>query len=266
MVEALNTRPEAFDSFADTYDADFTDSEAGRWLRRAVWQNLVPFVRPGLRVLDLGCGTGADAIWLAQAGCNVTAADASPAMLDQVMRKAKSGRSAGCVNQIRLDLNAPGDLTGPFDLVLSNFGALNCVIDLKPVGNLLRRVVAPGGTLALTVMGRFCAWESLWHGFRGRRIALRRWRGSTTARIGTHRIPIRYWRAGEIRTALSPKFRLRSVHGIGVVLPPSEMFHIFGGRPRLFRLLTSWEARLSSNPVMARVADHQLLIFERVSP
>ena len=41
----------------------------------------------GLAVLDLGCGTGRHALWLAEAGATVTAVDFSEGMLSEARRK-----------------------------------------------------------------------------------------------------------------------------------------------------------------------------------
>jgi len=51
-----------FDAVASGYDAAFTERTLGRMLRAAVRERL-PFAA-GDRVLELGCGTGEDAIWL----------------------------------------------------------------------------------------------------------------------------------------------------------------------------------------------------------
>lgn len=74
---------------------------------------------PG-RALDLGCGEGADAIWLAQRGWQVTAVDISSTALD---RGASHANAAGLAGRITWQLH---DLSnsfpvGSFDLVCSQY-------------------------------------------------------------------------------------------------------------------------------------------------
>lgn len=260
MADVCAALPDAFDGVAASYDADFSHRPAGRLLREAVWRHLTPFVRRGANVLDLGCGTGEDALWLARMGCSVVAVDGSPAMLALVRRKAALNGLESWIETARFDVDQLPDLGMPFDLVLSNFGALNCATDLS---RLRRIAVRPGGVVALTVMGRFCAWETLWHGLHLRRAAVRRWRGHTTAVIDGKTIAVRYWTVRQIVEALGPGFRKLAVHGIGTAIPPSEVFDFIERRPGLLGHLSRWETRLASQPAFASLADHRLVILRR---
>ncbi|HEY1015278.1 MAG TPA: methyltransferase domain-containing protein, partial [Herpetosiphonaceae bacterium] len=87
----------AFDTVAERYDGDFTSRRLGGWLRAAVWRRLGAAFRPGDRALELGCGTGEDALWLARRGVAVTATDVSPGMLRVAAAKA---RAAGLADRI----------------------------------------------------------------------------------------------------------------------------------------------------------------------
>src|SRR5512136_207054 len=104
------------------YDAEFTDTAVGGALRGIVWSRLARVFRPTQRILDLGCGTGADAIHLAMAGVSVVATDASPKMIAVARDKA---RQAGCLDRIEVESIRMEDVArsfnGPcFDGVFSN--------------------------------------------------------------------------------------------------------------------------------------------------
>ncbi|GAA1569554.1 class I SAM-dependent methyltransferase [Kribbella sancticallisti] len=112
---------------------------------------------PG-RALDLGCGEGADAIWLAQQGWQVTAVDISTVALE---RAAKHASSAGVGDRIDWQQHELGKSfpDGTFDLVSAQF--------LHSMGNLPReeilrtaaRAVAPGGILLIEGHLGFPSWE-----------------------------------------------------------------------------------------------------------
>lgn len=271
MADAAGTRvrPAAFDETAGSYDSDFATTTTGRWLRESVWSCLVRFVQPGMQALDLGCGTGEDALWLAQNGCCVTAADGSPAMLQEVAAKAAQLKLERRVRTIRLDLNAPFaamPFAQPFGLVISNFGAINCVADLPLLGRKLAAWVKPGGTLALVFMGRFCAWETAYYFARLDRRAMRRWSGRAQATVGRESVDVNYWRRSDVLRALGPSFRLLSLRGVGTLLPPSYLFHWAQRRPRFFGTLARWERRTSHIWPLSRVGDHTLIILRRLDP
>jgi SAM-dependent methyltransferase len=66
------------------------------------------------RAVELGCGTGASAVWLAQQGFEVTAIDLSPLAVERARRRAED---AGVkVRFLAGDvLHPPRELAGPFD-------------------------------------------------------------------------------------------------------------------------------------------------------
>ncbi|RJK94859.1 class I SAM-dependent methyltransferase [Vallicoccus soli] len=98
---------------------------------------------PG-RALDVGCGEGADAVWLARRGWRVTALDVSQVALD---RARQHGRDAGVdVAWLHAGLVEAGLPAGGFDLVSACYAVLR-----KTPGAVAERtlldLVAPGGTL-----------------------------------------------------------------------------------------------------------------------
>src|SRR6185369_14836577 len=66
------------------------------------------------RALEIGCGTGANAVWLAQQGFTVTALDLSPLAIERARHRAKN--DGADVNFLIADaLQPPATLAGPFD-------------------------------------------------------------------------------------------------------------------------------------------------------
>jgi SAM-dependent methyltransferase len=111
-------------------------------------------LRPGMRVLDVGCGTGSLAAELARGwpGVEVTGLDPDPLALARARRKLER---AGL--EARLDQGFADDLPYPessFDRVFSTFMFHHLARDVKE--GMLRevcRVLAPGGALHLVDFG-----------------------------------------------------------------------------------------------------------------
>ncbi|MDF5753873.1 class I SAM-dependent methyltransferase [Spongiactinospora sp. TRM90649] len=98
---------------------------------------------PG-QALDVGCGEGGDALWLAGRGWQVTAVDISPTALARAA--AAATEPAGRVSWARADLTATPPPAGSFDLVSVQYFPLPRRPDHGPLRGLLS-AVAPGGTL-----------------------------------------------------------------------------------------------------------------------
>ena len=122
----------AFDGLAQEYDAQFTATTLGTLLRRMSWRHFERVFAQREFLLDIGCGTGEDAIHLASLGHRVLATDDSLQMIRVARHKAER---AGCAHRVRF-LWLPMDRLGAelsrerFDGIYSNFGAINCAPSL----------------------------------------------------------------------------------------------------------------------------------------
>ncbi|XVQ15552.1 class I SAM-dependent methyltransferase [Spirillospora sp. CA-255316] len=108
--------------------------------------------------LDLGCGEGADAIWLAGRGWRVTAVDISAVALERAAGHAAEAGVAGAIDWQRRDL-AGSFPPGAFDLVCAHF--LHSPVEL-PQERIMRSAaaaVAPGGVLLVVGHAGFPAPE-----------------------------------------------------------------------------------------------------------
>ena len=118
---------------------------------------------PG-RALDLGCGEGADAIWLAGRGWQVTGLDISGTAIARAREAAAAlGIPDHRLNWVVADLSTWVG-TGSYDLVTSGF--LQSPIHLARV-DILRRaagLVAPAGHLLAVSHAEPPPWSNLAHG------------------------------------------------------------------------------------------------------
>jgi len=240
----------AFDRLAARYDELWTTTATGHAQRTLVWRNVDSLFHRGERLLDLGCGTGADAAHFTARGMAVHATDCSPAMVQAARR-----RGAFAASVLRAE--DAGEIGAIFDGAISNFGALNCVGDLGEVARGLASVVRPGGCVAICTIGRFCLWETVYYCARlqfGK--AFRRVRGSAASSLG---MVVNYPTVSQLASAFAPEFTMLRWMGIGVLVPPSYV-HLPDPLVRLFGQL---DRALAQLPLVRAMADHRLLILLR---
>lgn len=258
-----------FDPLAPTYDDTFTHTPIGQYLRGRIHARLDQHFHPGDHVLELGCGTGEDALHLAQRGVHVLATDASDSMLTIARAKAQGNPLIEFANlnvhSVGAHRDAPVPLhPTPFDAAFSNFGPLNALDDWQPLAAWLAQQIKPGGFVGLGIMGSLCLWETAWHALHGDfKTAIRRWKGQA-AFDSAAPMTVYYPSIARIQRDFAPYFRCIHIEPVGLFLPPSDAFAVIEKRPRLLRLLTALEDRAARFALLARFADHYWIEFERL--
>gem|GEM_PF-365152 len=109
----------------------------------------------GLRVLDLGGGTGVTTLLLAAEGWDVVLLDASAPMLALAAEAARRTRLADRVTFVRADAAAAGEMftRGSFDAAVCH-NVLEYVEDARAVVLALGAVVRPGGVVSVLARNR----------------------------------------------------------------------------------------------------------------
>lgn len=273
-VQVAAVLPQPFDAAAAVYDAEFTATLLARWLRESVQSYLAEAFRPGDHVLELGCGTGEDALWLARRGVRVTATDASLAMLAIAQRKATAAGLTHLIDFAAIDLTClPSAIPNsqfavphsPFSGAFSNFGPLNCLSDRRGVAAALAGWVRSGGKVALVLMAPVCPWEIGWYLLHGQvRLALRRFRTGGEAHVGDGRT-IRVWypTPKTLAAEFAPYFAVRQLVGIGSLLPPSYLSGLVDRWPGLFEHFARADRRMGTMWPWTWLNDHYLMVLER---
>ncbi len=256
-----------FDAVASTYNANCVESLIGQYQRTQVWRWLDPLcsAQHSGPVLELGCGTGVDAVHLAQRGCSVLATDPSPAMIQATNQRIQAAGYTDRIQTRCLGLEDLASVTGSFSGGFSNFSPFNCVPDLAPVAQHLGRLLMPDAPLVVVIFGRWCLWELLAYGIRGQ------WTKATRRQQRVLEVPLGggvtvttyYHTVPQVLKALHPWFDLEQRVGIGVVVPPMYL-EAWAKRHQYF-LNGAQKLDLALGGIWpyALAGDHTLLILRR---
>ena len=251
---------DAFNLHAPAYDSRFAHSAAGQAMRESVWTAVEKIIGPEGSLLDLGCGTGEDAIHFAQRGSSVTAVDIAPDMIAALITKVRAAGLSGRIDARVSDLESLEPLPEPVDAVFSNFGAINCVGDLKALSDLTSKTLRPGGHLILVSMGKLYPLETVAFLAKGDiRGAFRRFGNTHLATVEGRQFPVWYYSPRRFQQALGGDFFLIQRLGIRAVLPVPGLEHLERYLP--LRLLEGLDAALTRCRFTAALADHYLSIW-----
>lgn len=123
--------------------------------RERIWSGRVNAQLPGIladvvpgRALDLGCGEGGDAVWLAENGWQVTAVDISETALQ---RAAEEARARGVLERIDFQRHDLSDSfpDGTYDLISAQFLHSTVCLERPHILRTAANAVAPNGRLVI---------------------------------------------------------------------------------------------------------------------
>ncbi|SFE03786.1 Ubiquinone/menaquinone biosynthesis C-methylase UbiE [Dyella marensis] len=263
----------AFDSVAADYDGPRGNNELIQRMRLTLWDTVQRLFEPGSRLVDLGCGTGIDAVEFGQRGFRVLATDWSPRMVERTRERAAAAGLEGEVHaahigvqQLERIADGSGErFDGPFDGMYSNFGPLNCALDLPAVAAECARLVRPGGALVFSVIGRICPWEVAHYLRRGRfrRATVRAARGATAVGMNRHTIWTRYYLPREFYRAFADDFALEDYRALSLFMPPPYLVERYRRNPARYERLGLLDDRWGALPLLRDMGDHFLIVMRR---
>jgi SAM-dependent methyltransferase len=120
--------------------------------------SVVADLPPG-RALDLGCGEGADAVWLAEHGWDVVAVDISETALGRAKEAAAIRGVSDRIEFVQLDLSEEFP-SGTFDLASAQFLHSTVRLDRAPILASAAAALRPGGSLVIVDHGSAPPWAS----------------------------------------------------------------------------------------------------------
>jgi SAM-dependent methyltransferase len=265
--ERLDDTRAAFDSVAADYDGARGNNALIQEMRAEVWGCFDAMFVPGGTLLDLGCGTGLDAVRMAGRGHRVLATDFSPRMLERTAERARCEHLSERVATLNVGAHELARIAGEgtFDGAYSNFGALNCVPELDCVASECARLLRPGAALVLSVIGRVCPWEIAHYARRRNfaRIAVRFARAQVAVGLNGRRVWTRYYTPRELYRRFAPYFHLRGYRALALLAPPPYLTQLRERHPRAHARLRALDRRVAAWPVLRNLGDHFLIVMER---
>lgn len=257
----------AFDNVAADYDGPRGNNALIQKMRTEMWRWLDANFPPAGELLDLGCGTGLDAVRMAERGHRVMAMDWSPRMVERTRERAVAARLDDLVRATVAGAHELHKIEGHsrFDGIYSNLGALNCIPDLQPVARECARLVKPGGRLVFTVIGRWCPWEIAYHSARAdwARLAVRFAHRMTPVGLSGHTVWTRYWTPLAFYRRFAAEFALLHHRALCLFAPPPYMTSLAERHSAWFERLWRWDRRFGGWPLLRGLGDHFLIVMAK---
>lgn len=219
----------AFNRVGEEIEAKLEANPIIAWMRATNRRELVADFRPGSALLEIGCGSGADAVYFAETGCRVVALDISDRMVAATQRRAEARGVGSSVRAFRgrlIDLSPQlSELPwAPFDGVYANF-SLTYEESLRSVGAIVHSLLRPGRSFWFTLPNRFCFSEPALALLRGHPGAIfARFREPRWLVIRDTRVMVHAYSAAEVRRALAGRFEILDYRGLPVFMPPSRLY------------------------------------------
>ncbi len=238
-------------------------------MREASRREIATAFLPGSTLLEIGCGSGADAAFLAARGFRVAALDISDEMVEAARERVRVGGLESRVDVRRGRLSEVADdlerfAWFPFDGAYANF-SLTYEDSLRDVARVVHRLLRPGAPFLFTLPNKLCLSEPV---IAMARLRLReissRLKDPRSARVRGLEVRFHSYTPMRVHHDLRGLFEPRGVVGVPVFMPPPFLY-----KPAFERLratLEPFDDRLSRRFPWRYFGDTTLFKFLRASP
>ncbi|GAB4384810.1 MAG: class I SAM-dependent methyltransferase [Salibacteraceae bacterium] len=255
-----------FDHLASTYDEDFNHTAVGKLQRQRVLKLTSKCLDPQkfASVLEINCGTGVDACWLAGRGHRVVATDISSGMIAVANKRCQDLSNKPVFERVAFSDLGNRFEGMQFDAVFSNFAGLNC-LDPNGMRNLSRTmstILRNGGIMVTVLLGKYCLAERLFFTLKGEKEKALRRQNVATFAAGNSTAAIHCYPKQQLAN-LFAEFELVTARPVGLFIPPTALNPLIEDRPMVQQLLAFLENVTGSTALFADLGDHIFCVWKK---
>lgn len=266
MQSDLSRLEQAFDEESGSYDDKYASSWVMPLLRRRFRRIAADHLPAGGRLLEIGCGTGEDALHFAALGHRVTGIDPSLEMLKVLAEKAEvRGEKVETFQLSTRSLRAlSATRYNSFDGAYAFWGPVNYDRDLRPFAHELGLMLKPGACLLLGSVNRLSIWEvaagtakgDLRHAFR------RLSRDGVEVEVGEQTVRAFCPSWSELVGQFADDFVPVRTHALSLFLPPPYLESLVSAEP-WGQALDALEGLFGGWWPLSGFGDHQVVVLRR---
>ena len=259
----------AFDLASEEYDFTIRRNFINTWIRRRSIAILRSYLRPDDVILEIGSGTGAETVEIAEGVRGIVAIDISKRMVELLSAKAMAKGLSGKVQAYRF---AAADVSqvSPFlgrqkvRLAFSFNGALNCEPRIEKFVESLHGLLEADGYFICSVRNTVCLSEMLSHALvlQFGRATPRKHQPSMVS-VGGTEIPSTYYAPHLFARLFEPRFKLRRMFALPALLPPAYLSNYYFGARKGISFIERLDPMVSGRFPFKLLGDQTMFVFQK---
>ncbi len=255
---------EVFSRAAVIYDWKIQANFVNRSIRSVEISTLLKYSRPGMSVLELGHGTGEEALkYIKETGNHVTGIDVAHGMAEFARDKIARNGLGHLFQSNVIPASRMGELGETFDIVYSFNGLINTEPDMERLIDGLLKITHRGSFFIVSFRNTSCFGETIISmSGRGRRAVRARKANEVNVEVVGEKVASRYYSSFEIRKILGKNFRIRETLGLAVLFPPYLADKL--SQRHLSSLISFADRLMGRLPVLNCLGDEVLIVAERI--
>ena len=260
---------EAFDSASEEYDFTIAQNFINVWIRERSIKELLSLSRPDDVLLEIGCGTGVEALEISKYVKGIVATDISKEMISLVDRKVSARGLGSKIRSVQLGASeieqvAPYLPNGKVRIAYSFNGALNCEPRIEEFSKELANIIQPGGYFVCSIRNTLCMSEAISHALvlQFDKMAPRK-KQPVMVSVGGIDIPSYYYPPVKFTQFFTKNFRVKKIIGLPAILPPAYLSNLYFKARKVLSFAERVEVALASHYPLNRFGDQSLTVFQR---